>query len=127
MEKHHDGKQYDLQERFIDFAIQIIDICESLDNSRISQYISGQLTRSGASTALLCAEALGAESRKDFVHKLKVLRKELRESFVSLRILIKKKKIPSDHPAHQECSELIAIISKSIQTAIKNMHSITPS
>lgn len=114
--------EFNLQDRFIAFAIAIIDVVSCLDSSRISQHLGGQLLRSGTSPALHYAEAMGAESRKDFIHKLRINLKELRESSVNLKILAKANKVSPAHPVHQECSELIAIISKSIQTATKNLH-----
>lgn len=112
---------YNLQDRFIEFALIIISVVSELDSSRISQHLGGQLLRSGTSPALHYAEAMGAESRKDFIHKLKINLKELWESSVNLKILTRAAKVPPDHQAHQECSELIAIISQSIQTATKNL------
>ena len=121
MEQQKKSVEYNLQDRFIEFAITVINVVSGLDSSRIAQHLGGQLLRSGTSPALHYAEAMGAESRKDFIHKLKINLKELRESSVNLKILVKAYKVPEDHSVHQECSELIAIISKSIQTATKNL------
>jgi four helix bundle protein len=115
-------KVYDLQERFIEFALAAIQVSSELDTSRVSLHLGGQLLRSGTAPALLYAEAMGAESRKDFIHKLKLVIKELRESSVSMRILSRANKMASDNPIHKECGELIAITTKSIQTATKNLH-----
>jgi len=81
------NRKFDLEERLIDFAVLIIEISESLNNTRASNHIGGQLVRSGTSPALHYGEAQSAESRNDFVHKLKILLKELRESLVALKII----------------------------------------
>lgn len=117
-------RKYDLDERLIDFAALIIVVTESLFNSRAGNYISGQLVRSGTSPALHYGEAQSAESRADFIHKLKVLLKELRESRNALRLI--KKSVLTDQmdnvdKASMECVELISIFVKSIETAKKNM------
>lgn len=81
--------KFDLEERLIQFAVLIIEITESLNNTRAGNHIAGQLVRSGTSPALHYGEAQSAESRNDFIHKLKILSKELRESLVSLKIIKK--------------------------------------
>lgn len=79
-------KKYDLEQRLIEFAIDIIKICNTLDGSYASQHLSKQVIRSSTSAALNYGEAQGAESSKDFVHKMKLCLKELRESLVNLKI-----------------------------------------
>jgi len=79
--------------------------------------------RSGTSPALQYGEAQSAESRNDFIHKLKILLKELSETLVSLKIIKKvplTKKIDLVEKALTECNELISIFVKSIETAKKN-------
>ena len=85
----NDKRKFDLEERLIDFAVLIIEITESLNNTKAGNHISSQLVRSGTSPALHYGEAQSAESRNDFVHKLKILLKELRESLVALKIIKK--------------------------------------
>jgi four helix bundle protein len=117
-------RKYDLDERLIDFAGVIIVITESLNNTRAGNYIAGQLVRSGTSPALHYGEAQSAESRADFIHKLKVLLKELRESRNALRIIKKSAltdKMENVEKALVECVELISIFVKSIETAKKNL------
>lgn len=70
--------KFDLEERLIQFAVLIIEITESLNNTRAGNHIADQLVRSGTSPALHYGEAQSAESRNDFIHKLKVLLKKLR-------------------------------------------------
>ena len=116
-------KKFDLEERLIDFAILIIEVSENLINTPAGKHISGQIVRSGTSPALQYGEAQGAESRADFVHKLKVLLKELRETLVSLKIIKKAPltgKMEIIDKGLIECNELIAIFNKSIETARKN-------
>jgi four helix bundle protein len=62
-------KNYDLENRFTDFAARIIDIVETLPKTRAGNYIAGQLIRCGLAPALLYGEAQAAESRDDFIHK----------------------------------------------------------
>jgi four helix bundle protein len=82
-----------------------------------------QLTRSGTSPALNYAEAQSAESRQDFVHKMKICLKELRETMVCLKIVKKLEYFKPERldPILQENNELIAIFVKSIETAKINI------
>ena len=117
------NRKFDLEERLIGFAVLIIEITESLSNTRAGNHIAGQLVRSGTSPALHYGEAQSAESRNDFIHKLKVLLKELRESLVSLKIIKRAsltKKMDLVEKGTKECNELISIFVKSIETAKKN-------
>jgi four helix bundle protein len=84
------SKPFDLEERLIDFAADVIDVVESLPNTKAAAHIAGQLVRSGTAAAPNYAEARSAESRRDFVHKMKVALKELRETSVWLRLIRKK-------------------------------------
>lgn len=70
-----------LEDRLIDFTVLIIEIVNEMPNTKAGNHLSGQLVRSGTSPALNYGEAQSAESRKDFIHKVKVVLKELRESF----------------------------------------------
>ena len=118
-------KVFDLEDRLIDFAIRVSDVAEELYDTALGKYIKGQIIRSGTSPALNYGEAQGAESSKDFIHKLKVVLKELRETRVSLKIIIKKPLIETPQrvvPLKNENNELIAIFVKSIETAKKNIN-----
>jgi len=77
----------DLEERLIRFAVLIIEIVESMPSTRSANHLGSQLLRSGTSPALNYGEAQSAESRRDFVHKIKIVLKELREKYVCLRIV----------------------------------------
>ena len=117
-------RKYDLEDRFIYYAISISNIADEIENSKFGNHIGGLLIRSGSSPALNYGEAQSAESRKDFVHKLKIVLKELKESRVCLKI-IKMKPLIKDIklliPILKETEELISIIYKSIETAKLNM------
>jgi four helix bundle protein len=112
-------RKYDLEERLIEFAIKVISVVELLTDNRTSSHLGGQLLRSGTSPALNYGEAQAAESKKDFVHKLRIILKELRETSICLRILYRKS-LFSDLSILQESNELIAIFTKSISTAKSN-------
>lgn len=117
------NRKFDLEERLIDFAVMIIEISESLNNTRAGNHIEGQLLRSGTSPALHYGEAQSAESRNDFIHKLKILLKELRESLVALKIIKRvslTKKMGLVEKGIVESNELISIFVKSSETAKKN-------
>jgi four helix bundle protein len=77
----------ELENRLIEFSIQVVNLIKSLPEDRVTNHLSGQLLRSATSPALNYGEALGSESKKDFVHKLGVVLKELRESLNCLKIL----------------------------------------
>ncbi len=113
----------ELEGRLIDFAVAIIKLAESLPNTFAGKHISGQIIRSGTSPALNYGEAQSAESRKDFIHKIKVILKELRETLISLKIILKCKLI-SDQGfllgLVTENNELISIFVKSVETATNN-------
>jgi four helix bundle protein len=113
---------YDLEDRLIDFTIECSAIVENLSVSKLASHLGNQLTRASTSPALNYGEAQSAESPVDFVHKLKVVLKELRECRVCLKIIIRKPLLPESRvlPNLNECNELIAIFLKSIDTAKKN-------
>ena len=69
-----------MEERLLEYAARIVRLVEKLPNTRAGNHVAGQLLRSGTSALPNHAEAQAAESRKDFVHKLKICHKELRES-----------------------------------------------
>jgi len=116
-------RKYDLDERLINFAASAIDVSEALPNTIAGRHIAGQLVRCGTAPALHYGEAQGAESRKDFIHKLKIGLKELRESFNCLRIILKKRWNKEESMAKilDENNQLISIFVKSIETARKNL------
>jgi len=88
-----DGKmnKFDLEERLINFAVMIVRICESIPDTRAANHLAGQLIRSGTSPSLNYGEAQSGESRKDFIHKIKIVLKELRETYACLKIIHRSK------------------------------------
>lgn len=115
------NRKYDLEDRLIDFAIRISEIVESLSNTKLGNHIGGQLIRCGTLPALNNGEAQSAESKNDFIHKLKVILKELRETRICLKIIIRKPLLKPEriNDILKENNELIAIFLKSIETAKK--------
>ncbi len=111
--------KYDIEERLISFAVAIIDYVESLPNLKGANHIGNQLLRSGTSPALNYGEAQAAESMADFIHKMRVCLKELRETSICLKILQRKKYTSemSNATLSNECTELVRIFKKSVQTA----------
>ncbi len=79
--------QQELEDRLILFAADVVELIELLPSTTAGKHFAGQLVRSGTSPALNYGEARGAESRKDFIHKNKVILKELRESLITLKII----------------------------------------
>ena len=109
----------DIEERLIDFAVRVIRVCNALPEKPAGRHIRGQLLRSGTSPAPNYGEARGAESRKDFVHKLMIVLKELNESRIWLKIIVRVELLPGSllDDLLNECDQLCRIISASIQTA----------
>jgi four helix bundle protein len=93
-----------------------------LPNTKAAQNLQCQLSKSSTVTALVYGEAQAAESPADFIHKMKIVLKEIRESRVNLRIINEKPIIENEKVivALKECNELMAIFLKSIDTAKKN-------
>jgi four helix bundle protein len=82
-------RNFDLQDRLIEFAVRIIKLSEALPESKAGQHVAFQMLRSGTSPAPNYGEAQSAESRADFIHKLKIALKELRETEVWLKVIVK--------------------------------------
>ncbi len=80
-------KLYNLEERLVRFAGEVINFCNSLPKSQSGLYYSDQIMRSSGSAALNYGEAQGANTSKDFIHKMSIVLKELKETRVSLKIL----------------------------------------
>ena len=118
------AKGDDIEERLVDFAVSVIGVTDKLLNSRAGNHLAGQLVRSGTNPAAHYAEARGAESQKDFVHKLKLCSKELNESRVWLKIIGKAKLGPRENvvKTYRECDELCRIINASIKTSKGKAH-----
>ena len=113
----------ELEKRLIELALKTNAICKTLDNSYLSYHLTKQIIRSSTSAALNYGEAQVAESRKDFIHKVSIVLKELKETSINLKLMaynskghIKQKIIGIEG----ECDHLIAIFHKTVLTARKN-------
>ncbi len=112
--------RFQLQDRLIDFSVLAIDVVDGLISSKAGNHLGGQLVRSATSCPLNYGEAQSAESSKDFVHKMSVVLKELRETWVCLEIIRKAKLSPNSNQLtiiSKENNELISIFVKSIETS----------
>lgn len=111
-----------LEDRLVKFACLCLNICELLPSTRAGQNLEYQLSKSSTAAALIYGEAQGAESKADFIHKMKLVLKEIRETRVNLRIISEKPIIVNVlvAAALNECNELMAIFLKSIDTAKSN-------
>lgn len=116
--------KFDLEDRLVNFSVLIIKIVKEMPNSKAGNHLAGQIVRSGTSVSLNYGEAQSGESRKDFIHKMKIVLKELRETFICLKIIEKTKLYKSDiniKKAKIENNELISIFVKSVSTAQNNL------
>lgn len=85
-----EAKKFDLEYRLVDFTCRMIDVVEALPNTRAGNYIAGQLIRSCHSPTFNYGEVQTAESRNDFIHKLGVVLKELKECRTALKVIRRK-------------------------------------
>jgi four helix bundle protein len=103
----------EIEDRLVNFAAEVNKMRRSLDNCEFSQNLFNQLTRSSSSAALNYGEALGAESRKDFTHKIGIVLKEIRESYNNLRIISKSEFYKGNQTdldrLIDECNQLVSI------------------
>jgi four helix bundle protein len=117
-------KRVNLENRLIDFALKVWEILIVLPSDEFTRNLKGQLARSSTSPAFNYGEAQSAESRKDFVHKMQICLKELRETLVGLKFIERGKyevSVEKIEYLKKENNELIAIFVRSIDTAKKNM------
>jgi len=112
----------DISERLLDFAVRVIKLVNSLPKTIVGRHIASQLIRSGTSCGSNYEESRGAESRADFIHKLGIALKEIKESRFWLKVIFQGKIMKPEQiePIIAECEELSAIIAKSIITAKAN-------
>jgi four helix bundle protein len=117
-EKH----KFDLEDRLVDFACMCLDVCDLLPTTKSGQNLEYQLSKSGTAPALIYGEAQAAESRADFIHKMKMCLKEIKESRINLKIIRRKPVIVHENieKAFSECNELMAIFLTSVETAERN-------
>ncbi len=109
----------DLSDRLLDFVVNVIKIANMLPNTVGGRHVAGQLIRAGTSSGSNYEEACGAESRSDFVHKMSIVLKELKEARFWLRVIHRTGMLSASdtEPAIDECEQLCAIVAKSIITA----------
>jgi len=122
-------KKFDLDERLIEYAAMVSETVGDLPHNMAGNYLADQLIRSGLAPALNHAEAQSAESRADFIHKMKISLKELRESFIFLRIIERLKLLQDDAKLGSildETNQLISIFVKSIETTKRNKNKPRP-
>ena len=115
---------FDLEDRLVAFAITILNITDRLPKNVNGSVLAKQLARSGTSSALHYGEAQAAESRKDFIHKMKVVLKELKETSICLKLIGSTDLLNNQtnvEQIQQECLELIFIFLSSIKTAEQNL------
>jgi four helix bundle protein len=112
----------DIEERMLEFAVRVVRMTEALPKTATAKHICLQVVRSGTSAGANYEEARGAESNNDFVHKLGLSLKELRETRYWLKVISKANLIPSVRMTEilQESDELCRIVGKSIVTSKKN-------
>ena len=114
--------KYELESRLIEFSVSTIKLSRKMNRSYVAKHLSSQLVRSGTSVSLNYGEAMSGESIRDFIHKMKIILKELRESHICLKIA-EKANLCSDlislNRVKKENNELISIIVASINTAAK--------
>jgi four helix bundle protein len=118
--------KFDLEERLLEFAVRVIRVSESMQRSPAGVYVADQLLRSGTSPYGHHGEAEGAESRDDFIHKLKVCYKELREARRWLRLAQRTPLVAKPALLEElltEAGELVRIFAASIRTADANRQS----
>jgi four helix bundle protein len=124
-----EDKVFDLEDRLLDYAAAIIRLVEELPKTRAGNHVAAQLLRSGTSPLPNHGEAESAESPADFIHKLKICLKELRETKRWLRLVVR---IPALAPSAvdpllRETVELIRIFVVSIRTAERRSKQTTAS
>ena len=109
----------DLSDRLMTFAVRVVRLTTALPKNAVGRHVGGQILRSGTSAGANYAEARGAESRADFVHKLGVVLKELKECRFWLELVCRTAIVKPTRvqPMLQECEELCAIAGRSVLTA----------
>jgi four helix bundle protein len=115
-------QRFDLEERLLEYAVRIIRLVDALPASRAGRHVADQLLRAGTSPLANHGELQGAESRKDFIHKLSICLKEIREARRWLRLVHRVPLLPPRKvdPLIAETEALIKIFVASIRTAERN-------
>jgi four helix bundle protein len=117
--KDPQSKANDLEERLIDFAVRVVKLSANLPKTSAGKHIAGQILRSGTSPAPNYGEARGAESHADFIHKLRIVLKELNETSIWLRVIERSQLLRKELIADivGENKELCRIFTASLRTA----------
>jgi four helix bundle protein len=120
--KHSQSRANELEERLIDFAVRIVKLSATLPRTPAGKHIAGQIMRSGTSPAPNYGEARGAESHADFVHKLRIVLKELNETSIWLRVIKHSQMLRRELLVEitAENTELCRIFTASLKTARDN-------
>jgi four helix bundle protein len=115
----------DLEDRLLGFAARVGNVVDALPDTRLGRHIASQLIRSGTSPAPNYSEACAAESKRDFIHKLGIALKELRESRTWIKLIVRASLLPEPRMFEllDEVNQLCNIIGKSIVTAKANQTS----
>jgi len=108
-----------IERRLVAFAVKIIEFTVKLPKTMAARHIATQILRSGTAGAPNYGEARGAESRADFIHKMRIVEKELNETSIWIRIACEAGLVHEDQivDIFTENTELAKIISKSVKTA----------
>jgi len=120
--KHPGEKRFNLEERLLEYAVRIIRLVDALPATRAGRHVADQLLRCGTSPLANHGELQGAESRKDFIHKLRLCLKEIREARRWLRLVQSVPLLPPSkvEPLLNETESLVKIFAASIRTAEGN-------
>jgi four helix bundle protein len=116
--------EYDLEDRVIKFTCSALKLLESLPDTKVCNHLASQLLRSGTAPSLVYGEACAAESPQDFIHKMGVALKELKETRINLLVIQGRSYAPDKRQLDfliDENNQLIAIFGKSINTARRNV------
>lgn len=117
-------RKYDIEDRCIVFGAAVVKHTDNMPNTRAGNHLAGQLLRSGTAPALHYGEVQGSASPRDFIHKMSIALKELRESKNNLRVQILAGMMDVKNHEHawllKECGELVAIFTSSVKTAERN-------
>ena len=113
------AEQRNLNERLLAYGVRIIKLVEALPRTLVGRRIGDQLLRCGTSAGANCEEAQAAESKEDFIHKVQISLRELRESNCWLRLIVKAGIFPAEKTASllDESNQLRAMLSKAVATA----------
>ena len=114
----------ELSERLLTFAVRVGKVVNALPATRLGRHIAGQLIRSGTSAGPNYEEGCAAESRADFVHKLSICLKQLRESRFWIRLIVESELLSKKKMGdlQDECTQLCKILAQALLTAKKNQH-----